>query len=193
MSEYRFEIVKDQDVDCLHVLVGDEEIVDASIPLCDIQTAMYHAGVKWDLPSVGRIKISAGGIEQYKNGLRVCFPQFDFCQSMITDADTGQCLSFVNGIEISSTIPHGTIVKLLVADFELDCHIQQQLKRTGDWRIEDARASIKDLQHQLEDIDKWSEMLRFKIQQLEAKQTGLLTLADIDQWMDMMSEEKSET
>lgn len=171
MKNYRFEIEKYDGAECLHVFVDGGEIVETYIPLDQIQTAMHHAGTKTSLPGIGRIKISTGSIAPYANGERMCLAAHDLCQSSITDADTGQTLSFVSGMEIASTITHGTTVKLIVDEscVELDCHIRQRTESTKDWRLEDAHEQVEHLQSQLKDIADWSETLRYKLRQLESR------------------------
>jgi hypothetical protein len=49
------------------------------------------------LPAIGRIKVSVEGTLK-TNGIPVCLPD-GLWQAQITDADTGQQLCFVSGIE----------------------------------------------------------------------------------------------
>jgi len=77
------------------------------------------------LPGIGCIKIIAGSpLKMGDMDLR--FPT-DPLMASIVDADTGQPLCFVSGIEIISRVNEHPIVKLIVEDtcFELDYYVKQ--------------------------------------------------------------------
>jgi hypothetical protein len=42
MSDYRFQIVKHNEIDCLHVMIDAEEIAHTYIPIDDIQEAIKN-------------------------------------------------------------------------------------------------------------------------------------------------------
>ncbi len=45
MSDYRFQVTKHNDIDCLRIMIDGEEIAETHIPLDDILTSMCREGL----------------------------------------------------------------------------------------------------------------------------------------------------
>ncbi len=169
MSDYRFQIVRVHDIDCLHVMIDGEEIAHAHIPLDAIQTAMHRYGAKQVLPGVSRIKISAGSQIKMDGPYTASFPA-PLNITHITDADTGQCFSCFSGMEIITDIKQGNRVKLVLDEdnFELDYHVKQG--QTDKWNAKDTKNAILNLESEIDNIAQWTQTLRFKIDQMRSEQ-----------------------
>lgn len=75
---------------------------------------------------IHRIKISVGKVSPFGDSATICQPT-SLSQTLVEDAETGQVLFFVRGIELHHDAICGSTVHLVVDEscFELDMHIRQ--------------------------------------------------------------------